>query len=84
MYRYFTQVVLELLIFVCLFVLVGFFMFVFFRGLDFSSMWHDSYIKAKKQIISTLHILHPTMKTLLDFGYTAFFNFLVVDFSSTR
>ncbi|NXA96844.1 DYH12 protein, partial [Melanocharis versteri] len=53
-------------------------------SLDFSSMWHNSYIKAKKQIISALHILHPTMKTLLDFGYTAFFNFLVVDFSSSR
>ncbi|NWX55505.1 DYH12 protein, partial [Promerops cafer] len=53
-------------------------------GLDFSSTWHNSYIKAKTRIISTLHILHPTMKTLLDFGYTAFFNFLVVDFSSSR
>ncbi|NXR98235.1 DYH12 protein, partial [Oxylabes madagascariensis] len=53
-------------------------------GLDFSSTWHNSYITAKNQIISTLHILHPTMKTLLDFGYTAFFNFLVVDFSSSR
>ncbi|NWT54228.1 DYH12 protein, partial [Erythrocercus mccallii] len=53
-------------------------------GLDFSSTWHNSYIKTKKQIMSTLHILHPTMKTLLDFGYTAFFNFLVVDFSSSR
>ncbi|NWZ32972.1 DYH12 protein, partial [Brachypodius atriceps] len=53
-------------------------------GLDFSSTWRNSYIKAKEQIISTLHILHPTMKTLLDFGYTAFFKFLVVDFSSSR
>ncbi|XP_039551458.1 dynein heavy chain 12, axonemal [Passer montanus] len=53
-------------------------------GLDFSSTWHNNYIKAKNQIISTLRILHPTMKTLLDFGYTAFFNFLVVDFSSSR
>ncbi|NXY33751.1 DYH12 protein, partial [Pomatorhinus ruficollis] len=53
-------------------------------GLDFSSTWHNSYITAKNQIISTLHILHPTMKSLLDFGYTAFFNFLVVDFSSSR
>ncbi|NXO43925.1 DYH12 protein, partial [Locustella ochotensis] len=53
-------------------------------GLDFSSTWHNSYITAKKQITSTLHILHPTMQTLLDFGYTAFFNFLVVDFSSSR
>ncbi|NXT68291.1 DYH12 protein, partial [Chaetops frenatus] len=53
-------------------------------GLDFSSTWHNSYIKAKNQIISALQILHPTMKTLLDFGYTAFFNYLVVDFSSSR
>ncbi|NXO74986.1 DYH12 protein, partial [Sitta europaea] len=53
-------------------------------GLDFSSTWRNSYIKAKNQIISTLHILHPTMKTLLEFGYTAFFNCLVVDFSSSR
>ncbi|NXM46997.1 DYH12 protein, partial [Gymnorhina tibicen] len=53
-------------------------------GLDFSSTWRNSYIKAKQQIISTLHILHPTMKALLDFGYTAFFNFLLVDFSSSR
>ncbi|NXQ34021.1 DYH12 protein, partial [Alaudala cheleensis] len=53
-------------------------------GLDFSTTWRNSYFKAKNQILSTLHILHPTMKTLLDFGYTAFFNFLVVDFSSTR
>ncbi|NXI77031.1 DYH12 protein, partial [Rhipidura dahli] len=53
-------------------------------GLDFSSTWHNSYIKAKQQITSTLHILHPTMKALLDFGYTAFFNFLLVDFSNSR
>ncbi|NWV75919.1 DYH12 protein, partial [Dasyornis broadbenti] len=53
-------------------------------GLDFSSTWRNSFIKEKKQIISTLHIFHPTMKILLDFGYTTFFNFLVVDFSSSR
>ncbi|NWX36316.1 DYH12 protein, partial [Notiomystis cincta] len=53
-------------------------------GLDFSSTWRNNYIKAKTQINSTLRILHPTMKTLLDFGYTAFFNFLVVDFSGSR
>uniref|UniRef100_A0A8C3DV64 Dynein axonemal heavy chain 12 n=1 Tax=Corvus moneduloides TaxID=1196302 RepID=A0A8C3DV64_CORMO len=47
-------------------------------GLDYSSTWHNSYMKAKQQIISSLHILHPTMKTLLDFGYTAFFNFLLL------
>uniref|UniRef100_A0A8C9MJV2 Dynein axonemal heavy chain 12 n=1 Tax=Serinus canaria TaxID=9135 RepID=A0A8C9MJV2_SERCA len=53
-------------------------------GMDFSSTWQNSYIKAKNQINSTLHILHPTMRALLDFGYTAFFNFLILDFSSSR
>ncbi|NXF75625.1 DYH7 protein, partial [Sclerurus mexicanus] len=46
--------------------------------------WHNSFIKAKNQILSTLHTLHPTTKTLLDFGYAAFFSFLVVDFSGSR
>ncbi|NXW00315.1 DYH12 protein, partial [Fregetta grallaria] len=53
-------------------------------GLDFSRPWHNSFIQAKNQILSNLHILHPTMKTLLDFGYAAFSTFLVVDFSSFR
>ncbi|KFZ53589.1 Dynein heavy chain 12, axonemal, partial [Podiceps cristatus] len=53
-------------------------------GLDFSRPWHNSFIQAKNQILSNLHILHPIMKTLLDFGYAAFSNFLIVDFSSFR
>ncbi|KFP56459.1 Dynein heavy chain 12, axonemal, partial [Cathartes aura] len=53
-------------------------------GLDFSRPWHNSFIQAKNQILSNLHILHPTMKTLLDFGYAAFSTFLIVDFSSFR
>ncbi|NWU06626.1 DYH12 protein, partial [Cephalopterus ornatus] len=53
-------------------------------GLDFSSSWRKSFIKAKNQILSTLHTVHPTMKTLQDFGYAAFSSFLVVDFSSSR
>ncbi|KAM6121199.1 LOW QUALITY PROTEIN: dynein axonemal heavy chain 12 [Pterocles gutturalis] len=53
-------------------------------GLDFSKPWHNSYIQAKNKILSNLHILHPTMKTLLDFGYAAFSTFLLVDFSSFR
>nr|XP_021153643.1 dynein heavy chain 12, axonemal isoform X1 [Columba livia]XP_021153644.1 dynein heavy chain 12, axonemal isoform X1 [Columba livia]XP_021153645.1 dynein heavy chain 12, axonemal isoform X1 [Columba livia]XP_021153646.1 dynein heavy chain 12, axonemal isoform X1 [Columba livia]XP_021153647.1 dynein heavy chain 12, axonemal isoform X1 [Columba livia]XP_021153648.1 dynein heavy chain 12, axonemal isoform X1 [Columba livia] len=53
-------------------------------GLDFSSPWHNSFIRAKKQILSKLHILHPTMKTLLDFGYAAFSATLIVDLSSVR
>ncbi|NWH65725.1 DYH12 protein, partial [Geococcyx californianus] len=50
-------------------------------GLDFSRPWHNSFIHAKNQIRS-LHILHPTMKTLLDFGYRTFSTFHTVDFSS--
>ncbi|NXK36347.1 DYH7 protein, partial [Piprites chloris] len=46
--------------------------------------WHKSFIKAKNKILSTLHTVHPTVKTLLDFGYAAFSSFLVVDFSSSR
>ncbi|KFQ54651.1 Dynein heavy chain 12, axonemal, partial [Pelecanus crispus] len=53
-------------------------------GLDFSRPWHNSFIQAKNQILSNLHILHPTMKTLLDFGYAAFSTFLIVDFSNFR
>ncbi|XP_010136445.1 PREDICTED: dynein heavy chain 12, axonemal-like, partial [Buceros rhinoceros silvestris] len=53
-------------------------------GLDFSRPWHKSFIKAKNQIVSNLHVVHPTVKALLDFGYAAFSNFLVVDLSSLR
>ncbi|NXT53671.1 DYH12 protein, partial [Pluvianellus socialis] len=53
-------------------------------GLDFSRPWHNSFIQAKNKIFSNLHILHPTMKTLLDLGYATFSNFLIVDFSSFR
>uniref|UniRef100_A0A8B9Q220 Dynein axonemal heavy chain 12 n=1 Tax=Apteryx owenii TaxID=8824 RepID=A0A8B9Q220_APTOW len=47
-------------------------------GLDFSRPWHNSFIQAKAQILSNLHILHPTLKTLLDIGYTAFSNLLIL------
>ncbi|XP_069721684.1 dynein axonemal heavy chain 12 [Phaenicophaeus curvirostris] len=50
-------------------------------GLDFSRPWHNSFIQAKKQIRS-LHVLHPTMKALLDIGYAVFSTFLIVDFSN--
>uniref|UniRef100_A0A672VFG6 Dynein axonemal heavy chain 12 n=1 Tax=Strigops habroptila TaxID=2489341 RepID=A0A672VFG6_STRHB len=53
-------------------------------GLDFSSPWRKRFFQAKSKILSKLHILHPTMKSLLDFGYAAFFDFLIVDFSSFR
>uniref|UniRef100_A0A669P0P7 Dynein axonemal heavy chain 12 n=1 Tax=Phasianus colchicus TaxID=9054 RepID=A0A669P0P7_PHACC len=53
-------------------------------GLDFSSPWHKRFIQAKKRIVSNLYIVHPTMKTLLDFGYAEFSTFLLVDFLSFR
>uniref|UniRef100_A0A8C2TNU4 Dynein axonemal heavy chain 12 n=1 Tax=Coturnix japonica TaxID=93934 RepID=A0A8C2TNU4_COTJA len=53
-------------------------------GLDFSSPWHKSFIQAKKRIHSNLHILHPTMKTLLDFGVAHLSNVLLADFCSFR
>ncbi|NXR12695.1 DYH12 protein, partial [Semnornis frantzii] len=53
-------------------------------GLDFSSPWHKSFAHAKKKILSNLNIVHPTMKTLLDFGYASFSSFLLMDFSSYR
>ncbi|XP_009991828.1 PREDICTED: dynein heavy chain 12, axonemal [Chaetura pelagica] len=53
-------------------------------GLDFSTPWRKSFIQAKNQILSNLHIVHPTMRTLLDFGSSAFSDFLLVDFSSFR
>ncbi|NXH14929.1 DYH12 protein, partial [Bucco capensis] len=46
--------------------------------------WRNSFIQAKKKVLSKLHILHPIMKTLLDFGCAAFSNFLIVDLSSFR
>ncbi|NXE11184.1 DYH7 protein, partial [Lophotis ruficrista] len=46
--------------------------------------WHNSFIEAKNQILSSLHILHPAMRTILDFSYAAFSNFLIVDLSSFR
>uniref|UniRef100_A0A8C9ANY2 Dynein axonemal heavy chain 12 n=1 Tax=Prolemur simus TaxID=1328070 RepID=A0A8C9ANY2_PROSS len=39
-------------------------------GLDYSNPWHSSYVQARNQILSNLHIVHPTMKMLLDLGYT--------------
>ncbi|XP_068019795.1 dynein axonemal heavy chain 12 isoform X1 [Melanerpes formicivorus] len=53
-------------------------------GLDFSSPWHENVVHAKKKISSKLHIVHPTMRTVLDFGYAAFSSFLLVDFSRLR
>ncbi|XP_037760095.1 dynein axonemal heavy chain 12 isoform X2 [Chelonia mydas] len=51
-------------------------------GLDFSRPWHNSFIQARSQILTNLHILHPTLKILLDIGYTTFSKLLIVDLSN--
>nr|XP_014432906.1 dynein heavy chain 12, axonemal isoform X1 [Pelodiscus sinensis] len=51
-------------------------------GLDFSRPWHSSFIHARSQILTNLHILHPTLKNLLDIGYTTFSKLLLVDLSN--
>ncbi|XP_032996859.1 dynein heavy chain 12, axonemal [Lacerta agilis] len=53
-------------------------------GLDFSRPWHKSFLQARKQIFANLHILHPTLRILLDIGYKTFSKLLVVDVSNFR
>ncbi|KAF7249828.1 Dynein heavy chain 12, axonemal, partial [Varanus komodoensis] len=53
-------------------------------GLDFSRPWHKSFVQARKQIFENLHILHPTLRILLDIGYKTFSKLLIVDLSSFR
>uniref|UniRef100_A0A5F8GIC4 Dynein axonemal heavy chain 12 n=1 Tax=Monodelphis domestica TaxID=13616 RepID=A0A5F8GIC4_MONDO len=54
------------------------------EGLDYSQPWHDSYIQARNQIAENLHILHPTLRTLLDLGYSTFANILLLDLTGFR
>ncbi|XP_029142079.1 dynein heavy chain 12, axonemal [Protobothrops mucrosquamatus] len=54
------------------------------EGLDFSRPWHKSFIQARKQIFENLHILHPTLRILLEIGYRMFSKLLVVDVSCFR
>nr|XP_037859690.1 dynein heavy chain 12, axonemal isoform X4 [Chlorocebus sabaeus] len=53
-------------------------------GLDYSNPWHSSYVQARNQIFSNLHIVHPTMKMLLDLGYTTFADTVLLDFTGIR
>ncbi|XP_032094987.1 dynein heavy chain 12, axonemal [Thamnophis elegans] len=53
-------------------------------GLDFSRPWHKSFIQARKQIFENLHILHPTLRILLEIGYTMFSSLLIVDVCGFR
>uniref|UniRef100_G1KBI6 Dynein axonemal heavy chain 12 n=1 Tax=Anolis carolinensis TaxID=28377 RepID=G1KBI6_ANOCA len=53
-------------------------------GLDFSRPWHQSFLQARKQIFQNLHILHPTLRILLDIGYKTFSDLLIADISGFR
>ncbi|XP_012658003.1 dynein heavy chain 12, axonemal [Otolemur garnettii] len=53
-------------------------------GQDFSNPWHSSYVQARNQILSNLYIVHSTMQTLLDLGYTTFSNIVLLDLKGIR
>nr|XP_044991758.1 dynein axonemal heavy chain 12 [Jaculus jaculus] len=53
-------------------------------GLDYSKPWHASYVQARNQIAANLHIVHPSMKILLEFGYTTFANTTLLDLTGIR
>ncbi|XP_069874839.1 dynein axonemal heavy chain 12 isoform X1 [Dipodomys merriami] len=53
-------------------------------GLDYSKPWHSSYVHARNQILANLHIVHPTMKILLDLGYETFADKVLLDFTGIR
>ncbi|KAF4024010.1 hypothetical protein G4228_015792 [Cervus hanglu yarkandensis] len=53
-------------------------------GLDYSKPWHSNYLQTRNQILANLHIVHPTMKMLLDLGYTTFANTVLLDLTGIR
>nr|XP_023475994.1 dynein heavy chain 12, axonemal isoform X11 [Equus caballus] len=53
-------------------------------GLDYSNPWHSSYVQTRNQILANLHIVHPTMKMLLDLGYKTFANTVLLDLTGIR
>lgn len=54
------------------------------EGLDYSNPWHSSFVQARSQILSNLHIVHPTMKALLELGYTTFADMILLELTGIR
>uniref|UniRef100_A0A8C6IBT9 Dynein axonemal heavy chain 12 n=1 Tax=Mus spicilegus TaxID=10103 RepID=A0A8C6IBT9_MUSSI len=54
------------------------------EGLDYSNPWHSNFVQARSQILANLHIVHPTMKMLLELGYTAFAKIILLDLTGIR
>ncbi|XP_040850987.1 dynein heavy chain 12, axonemal [Ochotona curzoniae] len=53
-------------------------------GLDYSNPWHSNYVQARSKILANLHIVHPTMKMLLDLGYSTFADTVLLDLTGIR
>ncbi|XP_034354027.1 dynein axonemal heavy chain 12 isoform X4 [Arvicanthis niloticus] len=54
------------------------------EGLDYSNPWHSNFVQARSQILANLHIVHPTMKILLELGYTTFAKTILLDLTGIR
>ena len=53
-------------------------------GVDYSSPWHDNYVACKAEIKQNLHILHPSMPTVLQMCEATLGHMLLVDCSEYR
>jgi len=56
----------------------------FFRGLDYSSPWHDTFLAAQKAIQNNLWITHQSMQTVLQMCHSNLSGILMVDLSKLR
>lgn len=61
-----------------------FFLNVCFRGLDYSRPWHDDFIHNRDFIAEKLHLLHPSMQTVLNMCHNTLANLILVDCSLYR
>ncbi|XP_028312358.1 dynein heavy chain 12, axonemal [Gouania willdenowi] len=49
-----------------------------------SQSWHKSFLNNREQMKKNLHILHPVLRSMLDFGFTTFSPVVLVDLSVLR
>ena len=53
-------------------------------GIDYSSPWHESYVTHREEIKQNLHILHPSMQTVLRMCQETLGKMLLCDCSHFR
>ena len=53
-------------------------------GLDYSSPWHEDFVVNRHEIRHNLHILHPSMQTVLQMCQATLGDMLLVDCSGYR